>query len=249
MEYTTLIISFIVLMVIFVIFFAFILHRFFIASADGAVQRLDQEYIDAGKKQSILNKKIRQADEELTQKRNEARVLAEKMRDEAEQETKDHRDKIISSARKEADEILNKGKMAVDKLNKDLNKNIDTKVIQYSMRILNNILAKSSKDAFNDILIKDYILKLKEMDMSNIDKNIKDVDLISVGEIMDETKNNIQEVLKQKLDRDLTITPIVDKSIGGGMVLKFGSMALDGSLSGVIREEAIKCQQEVDNRR
>ena len=116
MDYTTLIISFVVLMIIFISFSAFILNRVFVSNTDGAIQRLDQEYASATKKQSELNKRLRQAD---------------------------------------------KAKTATETLRLEMEKEMDSKFIQFSMQILNNILGDHSKGAFNQVLVDEYLEKLK----------------------------------------------------------------------------------------
>ncbi len=244
----TLIISFVIFMIVFVGLAGFILHRVFVANTDGAIQRLDNEYADATKKQAELNRKLRQSDEELAKRRAEARELTEKLRSETEEETKTERDNIIQKARAEGEEIIAKAKGATETLRKELEKEMDAKFIQYSMRILNTILADHAKGAFNQVLVDEYLTKLKDADLSKIGPDVKDVEVTAAGEIADDVKSKISATLKEKVGRDFNVTVKQDKELGGGIALKFGSMALDGSLNGLIRQEGLKMQQEVDDR-
>ncbi|MFT7538288.1 MAG: F0F1-type ATP synthase membrane subunit b/b' [Lysobacterales bacterium] len=249
MDYTTLIVSFVVLMIIFISFSAFILNRVFVSNTDGAIQRLDQEYASATKKQSDLNKRLRQADEELTKKRAEAKQLSDKMRTDAEEETKIERDKIITKAREESEEIIVKAKKATETLRIEMEKKADTKFIQYSMSILNEILGEHAKDAFNKVLVDEYLEKLKDIDMGNINSSVKELEIVSATAISEDTKKQISSVVDKKIGRSITVKGVVDKGIGGGIILRFGSMALDGSLNGLIREQGTQLQQQVDDRR
>ena len=61
-----------------------------------------------------------------------------------------------------------------------------------------------------------------------------------------ELKSKFSVLLKDKLKREVTIKPSVDSNIGGGALLRFGSMALDGSIKNTIREESGRLLQTIE---
>lgn len=248
MDYMTLIISFVILMIIFVGFSAFVLQRVFVANTDGAIERLESEYAEATQKQAELNKKLRQADDELTKRKTEARDLAEKMRSQTEEETKEERDKIIKEAREEGEQIIAKAKGATESLRKELEKEMDSKFIGYSMRIITNILSEKAKGAFDQVLVDEFLNDLQQIEPSKIPPNVKEIEIVSTAEVKEDTRTKTQAILKEKLGQDFNITTKQDKELGGGMILKFGSMTVDGSLSNLIRKEGLQLRQEVDDR-
>ncbi|MCA9400770.1 MAG: F0F1 ATP synthase subunit delta [Candidatus Omnitrophica bacterium] len=247
MEFHTLIISFLVLMVIVLVPLIFILRRTLVSSTEGAVKRLNDEIAKTGEKQRELNKKLQEADEELAKRRAEAKELADKMRIEAEQDTKKEREEIIGEARKEGEEIIAKAQISAEKLKVELEKEMDKKAVIFASDLLTKVLSEKAKGALDNLLIAEYLDKLKGIDMSNISPDVKEVEVISLTPLDDSTKKTISSIIESKIKRTLSIKETINKGLGGGLMLKFGSMALDGSLQFIIREEAMKVQQSIES--
>lgn len=248
MDWKWFVFNFVVLMIFFVGLTVFVIKRTLFSSTDSALKKLDAELSKANAKQAELTRKLKEADEELQKRQKEAAELADRMRNDAEEESKNEREKIISKAREEGEEIISKAQNSKEKLKMDLEKEIDTKVIKISIRILNEILSNNAKESFNDLLIEEFLEKLQNVDMSRISPEIKDADLISVLEVSKDVKEKFGKLIEVKLGRKINVNTSVDSNLGGGMVLKFGSMALDGSLQNLIRETGVRMQEEVDVR-
>ena len=226
----------------------FLIRIALFSSSEGVVQRLNEENKKIAVKQEELNKKILQANEELAQKQKEARELASKMRADAEQESVKEKEKIIAKARAEGEEIIAKAQGAKEKIRMDLEKENDIRVIKYSMEILNDILSQKAKGAFNETLIEEFLEKLKDTDMSRISPDITTVDVVTLDPVSEKVKERLSAVIKEKTGRSLKVNASLNPKIGGGLILKFGSMALDGSIQNLIREKALEFQQNVQSR-
>ena len=248
MELLSLIIKFLILTALASGIIVFFLHRTLISSTDGAVKRLNEEIAKANEKQAELTQKIKEADEELAKRREEAKELANKMRTDAEEESKATREKIITKAREESEEIIAKAQNAKEKIREELEKEMDTKAVNFSIQILNDILSEKSKAALDNTLVGEFLEKLEGIDMSRISEDVKSADVITLGEIPSDVKTKMTQIVKKKLNRDIALNASTDPNIGGGVVLKFGSMALDGSVKNLIREAAISIQESIDTK-
>ena len=224
----------------------FFFRVFMFSSTEGALRRLDEEISRATRKQMELSEKIRLADEELERRKTEARQLADKMRTDAEEASKSEREKIIANARKEGEEIIAKAQTAKEKMRTDLEKEMDMKAITFGMGILNTVLSQKAKGTLDEVLIDEFVGKLQNVDMSRIGHDVKSADLITLTPVNEQMKNRISQVVKQKLNRDIALNASVDPNIGGGVILKFGSMALDGSIKNMIREVGLSQQRDVE---
>jgi len=247
MEYSGMILSFLGLMFIVCGTIIFGLHRTLVSSTEGAVKRLNDEIAKANAKQAELSKKLKQADEDLAKRQAEAKELAQKMRSDAEEESKGERDKIVKKARMEGEEIIAKAQGAKEKLRKDLENEFDVKVVHFGMKIINFILSEKGKGALDEILVNDFLENLKDIDMSRIGSEVTSVDLTTLTAVDEQKKKQFSEVLNEKLNRQITINNTVDPELGGGAIIKFGSMALDGSIKNLIREAGVVLQEEVEN--
>ncbi len=226
----------------------FFLHRALISSTEGAVKRLNDEIGKATAKQAELTRKLREADEELSRRQAEARQLAEKMKTDAENESREEREKIIKKAREEGEEIIAKAQGAKEKMRLDLEKEMDGKGIDFGMQILNSVLSEKAKGNLDQVLIGEFLENLKTIDMSRISSDVKEVEVISLTQPSEELKKQVVQIVKSKINRDISVAPKVDSNIGGGLILKFGSMALDGSVRNLMRDVVTSMKKEVEAR-
>ena len=168
----------------------------------------------------------------------------EKLRQDAEEEMKAERDKIVSKAREEGEDIIAKAQNAKDKIRQEIQAEFDVKLINFCMGILSEVLSENAKGALNEVLISEFISNLEETDMSRIDEKIKSVDVVTVAAIDSKSKEKIVEVITKKMNRKIEVNVVVDPKIGGGVLLKFGSMALDGSIKKIILEKGLALQSK-----
>jgi F0F1-type ATP synthase membrane subunit b/b' len=241
-----LIIKFLVLTAVISGALIFALHRVFISSVDGAKQRLDKESEAARARQAELGVKIKEADEELSRRKQEADALEKKMKFEMESGLAKEKEAILTKARTEGEEIIAKAQASRDNIRKEVEKNIELKIVDYSSKILGDILSDKARNGLDQQLLADFVEKLKNVDMSKIGPDVITADLVTVSPADQKLLSDIEAVLQEKLKRKVTLKPKADGSIIGGAVLQFGSLLLDGSLKSSIRSSAISLKQDIE---
>jgi len=246
--YENLIVGFVIVQIFIVALIVVWLRMALVASTEGAVNRLNEEIAKANERQAELSKKLKESDEELNRRRAEAKALADKMQTDVQTESKKEREKIISEARKEGEDIIAKAQNAKDKVRQDLEKEVDLKVIQVGMQIVNNVLSQKAKSALNEVLVDEFIEQLKDTRMDRINQDVAAIDVISANAIDDSRKTLLVNTIKGKMGREPKFNYATDPNIGGGVILRFGSMALDGSVKNLIRETAIEMQGALETR-
>lgn len=65
-----------------------------------------------------------------------------------------------------------------------------------------------------------------------------DATAVSAYELSADQAKKIEQALKRKLGRAVTLNTAVDKSIGGGIVIRAGDLVIDGSVKGRLQELA-----------
>ena len=241
-----LIIQFLVLTTIVSGAIIFTLHRVFVSSVEGAKQRLDRDAEAARAREAELNRKIRQADEELAKRKRELDALEQKMKTDLEADATKHKEELVNKARAEAEEIIVKAQNAAEGIRRDIEKQMELKIIDYSVKILDDVLTKKAKAALERDLIDEFIAQLKEVDMSKMSTEIKNVEIVTVNGATDADVKKIGEIIHTKTGRDMGLTSKAEAGHISGVVLKFGSLQLDGSLKTAIRDNAIALKTVVD---
>lgn len=209
-------------------------------STDGALTRLNKETEGVRDKQKDLTNKIKEASEELNKRRAEADQLVTKMKEEAEQKAKEEREKILKKAREDGESILAKVQKTKDDVRKVLQKEAEIKVIDFTLILLNEILTEHTRKIFNESLISEFFEGLEDVDMEMIKEDITTVDIITASPLPDNLKARLSEIIKKKLTHEVTMNNVIDEKIIAGILLKFGSLSLNGSLANMLKEKSLE---------
>ncbi len=241
-----LIIKFLVLTVIISAGLIFALHRVLISSVDGAKQRLDKEAEAARVRQAELSQKIKEADEELSRRRQELDTIEKKLKSDLEASASKEKEAILTKARQEGEEIISKAQNSRDQLKKDIERTMELKIIDYSSKILTDILSVKSRNGLDRVLAEEFVEKLKNVDMSRIGPDVNSADLVTAAPLDPKLQSDIAAVLDSKLSRKISLNAKTDPSIIGGVVIQFGSLLLDGSLKNALRSSSVALKQEAE---
>jgi len=224
----------------------FFLKKILFDSTQGAVNRLNRETEEVRAKQAELNEKIKLANEELVKRRSEADELVNKMKEEAMEKANAEREKVIVKARSDAEEIISKAQRTKDEMRKVLEKEMEMKTMDFSGMILKEILSNMALKALNDSLIDEFLESLKNVDMDMISLDVTEAKISSPLPLSEPHKNRISDIIRQKLDREITIKAETDKTIMSGIVLEFGSLKLDGSLSNMVFKKGTELKEKIE---
>ncbi len=247
MDFGSSIVKFVILMAVVCVPLILLLRWALLNSTEGAVRRLNTEVEENRSKQAELNQKIKEADEELAKRKAEANELANKMIAEAEEKAGLEREKMITRARAEGEEIITKAQGTKDHIRKDLEKEMHLKAVDYALQILTLILSQDIQKVLSSHLFAEFFEGLKKVDMSRIGPEVGSAEVITAGPLEDRDKEQLTKLLLEKLNRTIKVDFLQDPQIVGGVMLKFGNLALDGSLQKRIKEEAIKCKQKTES--
>lgn len=240
------IVQFLILQTIFFGIVIFVLKKVLHDDTKGAVNRLNKETEEVRAKQAELNEKIKLANEELERRKKEADALVAKMTDEATEKAKEEREKLVSKARQEGEEIIAKAQATKEAMRKQIQKDVETKMVDFSVEILNTVLTQKSGAALHDSLIEDFLTELAKIDMAMITGEVNEAEIITAVPIEKKNKERLSAILKEKLKRDINIKTTEDIKIVSGAILRFGSLVLDGSLHNFFKEAGVAIREKIE---
>jgi len=211
-----------------------------------AKQRLDRDAEAARERERELNQKIKEADSELQRRQKELDIMERKMRQELEEKANKQREELISKARTEAEEIITKAQNAKEGIRREIEKNMEIKIIDYSVRVINDVFSNTIKDVLDRQLFLEFLEQLKTVDMSRLGPDVKNADVITANPLDQAALNEIIKVFKEKASRELKLNPKIDKTVIGGVILQFESLLLDGSLQNSFKTSANAIKTQVE---
>jgi F0F1-type ATP synthase delta subunit len=241
-----LIIQFLILTTIISAALIFTLHRVFVSSVEGARQRLERDAEAARAREVELNGKIRQADEELATRRKQLDQLEQKMKGELEAEANKHREELVAKSRAEAEDIITKAQSAAEAIRRDIEKQMELKIIDHSVHVLGTVLTRRARASLEKDLVEEYIEQLKDVDMSKISLDIKHADVVTSMPLNEADLARIAAVIKTKTGREIVLGSKVDTGHLAGVIIQFGSLQLDGSLKAAIKDVAVALKADAE---
>ena len=224
----------------------FFLHRTLISSTEGAVHRLNSETEQVRAKQSELTEKIKQANEELEKRKKEAQELANKMTLDAEEKAKEEREKLVNKARAEGEEIIAKAQRTKDQIRAVIQKDLEIKLIDTCVDIISATLSDEAQGGMDEQLAKEFNESVRKVEMDMVAPDISTAEVVTARTINPAVVTELAAIIKQKLNRDINITTSIDPKLVAGLVLKFGSLTLDGSLQNLLKEKSTQMKEKIE---
>ena len=222
----------------------YFLKKIFHGDTNSAIQRLGSVHQDLLQKQIELQKKNEEIDKELYVKREEANVLTEKMRAEAAGEIRKKEDEVLKVARSQAEEIISKAQASREDMAKEIESQLSKKMIGFSAEVVKKAMGEKLAPVVHSELVIDFINKAKGMDLSSAGGEKNEFVVRSPIPLKKEEVEKINALLASKLGRVVSFSEVPDVDLIAGIVMQFGSLVLDGSLTSLLRDSVEKIQEK-----
>jgi F0F1-type ATP synthase delta subunit len=168
------------------------------------------------------------------------------MKADLEAEASKHKEEILNKARSDAEDIITKAQNKAVDVRRDIEQHLEMRIIDFAVKILEQVLSKKAKTALEKDLVEEFIIQLKDIDMSKISLDIKSADVVTAHPIGEVELKRITETVRAKIGREIAIQGRTDGEHISGVVIQFGSLHLDGSLKTAIKESALALKAEVE---
>ncbi len=213
-----------------------------VSGAVGHLQRLNDELV---KQQVTLKEKIAAAEkeyetkmvklqQEVTARQAESRQAATKALEEARQRALQEREKIINEAVETR-----------EKMRQEIMAEMEEKAVQHSKEIIVSSLTPQARQAIHEILVREVAEGIRgESKMDHFQIASETAELRTAEPLTNECKQQIQKALKEKIRKEFHFKEASDPSLIAGVILKFGSFVIDGSLLHRLEGASARVRQE-----
>lgn len=241
-----LILGFVIAQIIIFTVIIVILKRLIFKDTTSAINRLNK--IDAmnREKERMLAEKLDQTEKYLEAKKKELEEEEKRLKQEAQRAANQLYEDIVKKAKTEAEDIVKKAQESRNRIKAEAMIEAESRVIDFCKEIMNKVLSNLVQIEINEQIIQEFMKELEHADLSRVAKDVAKIDIMSGRSVHDDTKKIIKSILENKLGRPVEVVFNEESSLIGGLIIRFGTLVVDGSLAEKLKETSEKLKEELN---
>lgn len=220
-----------------------VVKRLLVSDTMRAVKRIQAVEAEVRKKEETIRREIQEHEKAFAKQKIEAEEELQRHKVRTEKELTRLRDQMLADAKKEGDRILEQAHKNEEKFRQKIALDMEQKAIAYGGDIFQLVFGDRVTGEVNKQFIAELLDALSEIDGDSITVDASQGEVMT-SEAMDvEQKQSLEKLLSEKFHQDVHLTEKVDPALLSGLVLKLGSLEIDGSLKnrfGEAIEEVMK---------
>lgn len=220
-----------------------LLRRLIFSDTNSAINRLTKLDNMNREKEKLLARKLEQAQKQIDEQKQGMQEEEQRIKAEARRAANQLHEDIIRKAKEEGDEIIRKAQATKDQIRTDAMIEAEGKMIDICAEILNKTLAGVVQAQMNEKLVEEFIGELEKADLSKINSDVNEIEIISSMPVSVADQDKIKKQLQLKLGRQVRLYTNEDPKLLGGILMKVGTMVVDGSLAERVNETALQMKQ------
>ncbi|MEI8175914.1 MAG: F0F1 ATP synthase subunit delta [Candidatus Omnitrophota bacterium] len=218
----------------------FFMKKILTGDTESAVNRLNESYEEVRKKKEELTQRITEIEAEYAKRKEEADKISGQIVDKAKSDGDAKKEEILREAKKEGEAIIMKAMGTMDSIRREVNRELGLKTLDFCATLLKGVFSSKVATGVHLVFVNDFIEEMEALDMSKIGPEVDRVEVVTYQPLAEEYKKRIIGTVTAKLKRPVTLEEQVDAALLGGVIVKFGGLAVDGSLAGRINESAVE---------
>jgi len=207
-----------------------IIKRLLLSDSQKAVARIKEVETEVRRKEETVRRDIEEHEQEFAKRKSEAETELEQRREEAEKEVARMRDQVIADAKKEGERIISQAKRNEQRMREQIEQSIGEKAVEYGGEIFKLVISERVTPELNRQFIGELLDALEEVDPGTITVDGSTVEVQSSHALVEEDKKRLEELLASKFGVEASIEEATQEDLLAGLVLKMGSLEIDGSL-------------------
>jgi len=205
------------------------------ASADeaGRLKQMEEEYIrrtqDLAAKMDAVDKEYRAkvtiAEEEVRRLKDEAKIEVEKIKEDS-----------LTKARDESERIVNQAVSTRAKIRQELEAQALDKALELSRKLIEKVIDSKHQKLLHAGLIDELIDELDKVDGAKLSVAPDKGEVAVAHELGKDALDRIAAAVSKKAGKKIQLTEKTDRSLAAGAVIKLGSIVIDGSIAGRLKD-------------
>lgn len=237
----------IILVAQFVVFVVIVvvLRKLLLSDTMNAIKRLKSAETDLARKEDVMRQKMDAHEQEFLKKQTAAQEEVDRKRAADEQDLGRLKDRIKAEARVEADKILGDAQLAKERIREQLVRETSGKAVEYAGDLFKMVISQNIGEKLNMAFVEELIGALAEVDETSVSVEVSESEFVASHKLDASQKGRLEALLAQKFGVTMSIHEKIDETLLAGLVIKLGSLEIDGSLLNRYREGVNEIKKQV----
>jgi ATP synthase F1 delta subunit len=217
--------------IVLILFLRLLFYRH-LSSALARLKRLNEENLarEETLKQELERAK-REREAEIAKGREEAKNMIEQAKGEAEK----FKDESFAQTREKVKTMITEAERRGKRIEEESMRKLEERTLEFSCEMVKHIFKGKGRDALHRELIDELIEEIKTLDKQKLKTSETQAQLYSAYPLSSEQKKRLEDILSSKMGNTIILKEEIDKDIITGIVVKIGTLVIDGSLKNKLR--------------
>lgn len=220
------------------------LRKLLYSKASVEIKRAQLMVDENNKKVEALRGQIEEAKTEYKRTIAQAKEDAQKLIAEAQKEAEELRARHSQETRRETDKMLKAAQAKTESMERAIHSMVAHKSIHFSKAIIKQVLTAGALGATHDVMIEEISQQIGNIDLGQMREDIKEVEIVTIFPLGEEKMEMLKKILSDKLKKKIELKEKIDDSLVAGILIKLGSLILDGSLANKLRIATDQLEKE-----
>lgn len=221
------------------------IKRLLLSDTLRAVARINQVEEEVRKKEEAIRREIEEHEKDFARRRAEAEEALQRQKEQSEKEVAKLRDQITADARKEGDRLIDQARRQEEKIKQQFLQDLENKVVDYAGQVFRLVVSERMNDELNRAFIDELLDALADMDAGGITADAQGASFATSHPLKPEQRARIESLLKEKFEATVRVEEVIKPELLAGLVLKMGSLEIDGSLASRFNEAAGEVKKNI----
>jgi vacuolar-type H+-ATPase subunit H len=229
-------IQLIIIQVVTFLLIVLVLRKLLYTETAKEAQRLRVLREEYSKKEKELQVKIDEAAKDAAVKISKAEEEARKFLETKEKEAEAEKQEIVARARDKAEETIRAAINSKEKIREEIELEMKDEIPAAAVRIFKEALPAAAVQAIHDELITEVLMRIKKLEKDVFRVKSEKGELVSAYPLKKSEKDRIVSAISERTGYEVPLADKEDKELVAGVVVKLGSLVIDGSLENKLRQ-------------
>jgi len=219
-----------------------LLRRLLYSAYAAELKRLRELNLENQNKAEKLAREMEKTEHEHQRRMEKAEGEIRELRNTLQNDAKQKREEVLRKAREEGERIVTQAMGTKDRIREELDGQLQDRSVGIACQLIKDVLTSENMKWFHDGLVKDVTAALgraEESKLRGLAAN-QAVEVRTPYRLSDSQVSEVTQALSRHSRQPLQIRQREDQEVIAGLVISAGSLLIDGSLAGQLRQVAAR---------